>query len=154
LSITAEPEKLKPRAMDLTKEYPRSPRETLAGYIIAPRALDKCRAKLNGTEGEYLFDFFMDRQFFEFTGIKAKDFTAFVATGATDEEVADWITKNSQIQDPLEIVKWNNKLRYTTPKEMPDRFQLFMEDYITLNLPRNRPVYFIFDIFDIEEGRL
>jgi len=44
-------------AKDLTKEYPRSPRETLAGYLIAARTLDKCRAVLAGTAGEYHFNF-------------------------------------------------------------------------------------------------
>ncbi len=43
-------------AKDLTKEYPRSPRETLAGYVIAARMLDKCRAAISGTLGEYHFD--------------------------------------------------------------------------------------------------
>ena len=42
-------EHLKLLAMDLTREYPRSPRETLAGYVIAMRMLDKCRAVINGT---------------------------------------------------------------------------------------------------------
>jgi hypothetical protein len=37
-------------AKDLTKEYPRSPRDTLAGYVIAARMLDKCRAVLAGTK--------------------------------------------------------------------------------------------------------
>jgi len=32
-----ENEKLKLIAKDLTKDYPRSPRETLAGYVIAAR---------------------------------------------------------------------------------------------------------------------
>lgn len=35
---------LKLLAKDLTKDDPRSPRETLAGYVIAARTLDKCRA--------------------------------------------------------------------------------------------------------------
>jgi hypothetical protein len=39
-------------AKDLTKDYPRSPRETLSGYVIAARTLDKCRAALAGTVGE------------------------------------------------------------------------------------------------------
>ncbi len=39
-------------AKDLTKEYPRSPRETLAGYVLAARVLDKCRAAIAGTLGE------------------------------------------------------------------------------------------------------
>jgi hypothetical protein len=37
-------EKLKLLTRDLRddKQFPRSPRETLAGYVIAARALDKC----------------------------------------------------------------------------------------------------------------
>ncbi len=50
-----ENEKLKLIAKDLTKDYPRSPRETLAGYVIAARMLDKCRAVIAGTAGEYRF---------------------------------------------------------------------------------------------------
>ena len=46
-------EKLQLLAPDLTKNFPRSPRETLAGYVIAARAVDKCRAVLAGTAGEY-----------------------------------------------------------------------------------------------------
>ena len=39
-------QKLKLLALDLTKPkiFPRSPRETLGGYVLAGRTLDKCRA--------------------------------------------------------------------------------------------------------------
>lgn len=46
-------EKLKLLAKDLTKEFPRSPREMLGGYVLAARAADKCRAVLAGTAGDY-----------------------------------------------------------------------------------------------------
>jgi uncharacterized protein DUF5069 len=48
-------EKVKLLAPDLRngKQFPRSPRATLAGYVLAPRAVDKCRAVLVGWEGEY-----------------------------------------------------------------------------------------------------
>ncbi|MFV1994189.1 MAG: DUF5069 domain-containing protein, partial [Verrucomicrobiales bacterium] len=36
-------------ALDLRSAFPRSPRATLAGYVIAGRTLDKCRAELAGT---------------------------------------------------------------------------------------------------------
>ncbi len=41
--------------MDLTKDYPRSPREQLDGIMILPRAIDKARAQLEGKLGEYLY---------------------------------------------------------------------------------------------------
>ena len=141
-------------ALDLSKEPPRSPRETLGGYVIAARVLDKCRAHLNGTPGEYDFDCFMDNLFFDFTGIRAEDFKTFVATGASDEAVGEWIREHARQKEKVDIVKWNNRLRYSTPKDMPDRFQMFMEDYVAEHVPQHRPVYHVFDIFDLEEGRL
>lgn len=39
-------EKVRPLAKDLTKTYPRSPREMLGGYVIGARCADKCRAFL------------------------------------------------------------------------------------------------------------
>lgn len=146
-------EKLKLLAKDLSKSVPRSARETLGGYVIAARTLDKCRAVLAGTEGEYHFDCPLDNFFFGFAEIKGDDFKAFVATGATDGEVAEWIQQNAKQREREEIVLWNNDLRYKRISELPTELQVFMEDYIPGNLPTHRPVYFLFDVYDLEEGR-
>lgn len=147
-------EKLKLLAKDLGRVAPRSARETLAGYVIAARTLDKCRAVLAGTEDEYHFDCPLDKFFFDFTGIEGDDFKAFVATGASDDEVAAWIGKNARQSEREEIVLWNNDLRYKRISELPAGLQMFMEDYIPENLPKHRPVYYLFDVYDLEEGRL
>ncbi len=152
-TVELSPE-LKTLARDLSKEPPRSPRETLGGYVIAARVLDKCRAFLNNTLGEYDFDCFMDNLFFGFAGIQAEAFKNFVATGASDEEVGAWIQANATQKDRMEVVKWNNHARAMTPKLLPDNVQLFMEGYIAQNVPKHRPIYHVFDIFDLEEGRL
>src|SRR3712207_2669692 len=39
--------------MDLTQTVPRSPYEVLGGIVFLPRAIDKMRAHLSGTKGEY-----------------------------------------------------------------------------------------------------
>src|ERR1700746_1978004 len=83
-------------AKDLTKDYPRSPRETFGGYVIAARTLDKCRATLAGTAGEYHFDCPLDNFFFAFAEISAEDFKKFVATGADDTQVAKWIEETAK----------------------------------------------------------
>ena len=46
-------EKMKLLTRDLRdgKEFPRSPRQTLAGYVLAARAVDKCRAVLAAGKG-------------------------------------------------------------------------------------------------------
>jgi hypothetical protein len=154
MSTITVSEKLKKLAKDLNKDFPRSPRETIGGYVLAGRALDKCRADLNGTVGEYHFNCPLDQVFFNFTGINADEFKAYVATGASDDEVGEWVKNHAKQTERIEVVKWNNDLRYKTLREMDDRLQLFMEDYIQENLPKGRVVYYYFDIYDIEEKRL
>lgn len=141
-------------ALDLTKTFPRSPRATLAGYVIAGRTLDKCRAAIAGTNAEYHFDCPLDNQFLGFAEIKAEDFKNFVATGADDEAVAAWIQKNAKPRDRQEIIKWNNKLRYTRPCDMPIELQEFLEGYIPKYIPAGKIVNNWFDVYDIEEKRI
>ena len=154
MTLKIKKEKISKLAKDLTKEYPRSPRETLGGYVIATRTLDKCRAYLNGTLGEYDFNCMVDRRFFNFTVINVIEFMEFVATGADDEEVAKWIEENALPREKIEIVKWNNKMREERISELPDVNQLFMEKYIPKYLPINKPVEKLLDVFDVEEGRV
>lgn len=141
-------------ALDLTTQFPRSPRFVLGGYIVAARALDKCRAVVAGTNGEYHFDCPLDNFFFEFTEIKSEDFQAFVETGADDDAVAKWIQENAKEHTTEEIVIWNNSLRYKRISEMPVELQVFIEGYIAEFIPADKIVYHWFDIYDIEEGRI
>ena len=147
-------DKLKLLAKDLTKEFPRSPRELLAGYVIAARAVDKCRAVLAGTAGEYHSGCPVDAMFLDFAGIPYENFREFVAAGATDAEIAEWIQKTAKPRSRLEIIRWNNDLRGKRMSELPDGIQEYMEDYIPKFIPRNRPVYVLFDVYDLEEQRI
>ena len=151
--MTAE-EKLKFLARDLKTEFPRSPRETLAGYVIAARAVDKCRAVLAGCGGEYHSGCPVDAMFLDFAEIPYEKFRDFVGTGATDAEVADWIEKTARKRPRIEIIRWNNELRGKRLSELPDDVQEYMDDYIPGCVPRNRPVYVFFDVYDLEEQRI
>ncbi len=141
-------------APDLSTEYPRSPRETVGGYVVAGRTLDKCRASLADTLGEYHYDCPLDNLFFDFTGISAEDFRKQVATGASDEEMAAWIKEKSKVSEKIDVIKWNNDLRYKRISEMPDELQEFLEGYIAEFIPKDKIVYYWFDVYDIEEGRI
>lgn len=147
-------EKLNLLAKDLIKDFPRSPRETLGGYVVAARTLDKCRAVIAGKAGEYHYNCPLDNQFLSFAGIDAGKFKEFVATGADDAEVAAWIEQNSKVKDRKEVITWNNKMRSTRPCDMPMELQEFLEGYIPKFVPRNRPVYVWFDVYDLEEERI
>jgi len=39
--------------MDLTKDFPRSPYDMMAGIVMLPRTIDKCKATIEGKSGEY-----------------------------------------------------------------------------------------------------
>ena len=149
-------ERVKLLAPDLRdgKQYPRSPRETLAGYVLAARALDKCRAVLAGTQGEYHSNCPLDKRWLKFAEIEYDEFKAFVATGATDDEVAAWITDHARKRPRTEIISWNNRERDLRLSDLPPETQEYLEDYIPKFVPRNRPVYRWFDVYDLEEERL
>ncbi len=140
-------------AKDLRKEYPRSPHETLAGYVIAARMLDKCRALVNSTNGEYHFDCPLDGFFLNFAGISSLAFKQLVESGDNDKNVAAWITEQSHHSEDT-IKLWNLKMRQTRITELPIQLQLFLEGYIRESIPENRRVYTWFDVYDIEEGRI
>jgi hypothetical protein len=113
-------------ALDLARCAPRSARVQLGAYgAIAARALDKCRAEIAGCAGSYHYNCPLDRAFFNFTGIEAVDFKAFVGTGASDEEVADWIAKKSQVQDSRLIARWNRRFRIN-----PRNWLLDLDDWL------------------------
>ena len=106
-------EKVKLLACDLRngKEFPRSPRETLGGYVLAARALDKCRAVLAGWQGEYHSNCPLDQTWLKFAEIDYAAYRSFVATGATDDEVSAWVGEQAKKRSRAEVIVWNNQLR-------------------------------------------
>ena len=114
------------RAPDLTKTSPRSPRAPLGAYkVVAARALDKCRAELAATSGSYHFNCPIDQAFFRFTQIDPERFKSFVATGASDQEVADWIAKESKIRDKARLAVWTFLFQLN-----PANFLLDLDDWL------------------------
>jgi hypothetical protein len=150
------PEDLADLALDLTQDYPRSPRALFAGYVLVGRVLDKCRATLNGTEGEYEYGCSLDRVFFEFAGLDVEAFRELVGTGATDDEVAAWIHENAKVHSPADIAAWNFTLKCRRISELPPDRQAWVQEYLLANVKPEiqERVIFNFDLLDAEEGRL
>ena len=155
MSTTALHPNVKKLAPDLTKGFPSSPHAMLGGYILAKRCVDKCRADLAGTAGEYHFDCPLDNIFLGFAGLKGADLRTFVATGADDEAVGKWIQEHATKRPRIEIIKWNNSWRYKRLSETDDGMQEFMEDYIPQNVPGAviHHIRYLFDVYDAEEKR-
>ena len=92
----------------LTQRPPRSPRVRLGGYVILARILDKGRAELAGTAGEYKYNNPMDRHWFRFTGITPEDLKAELATGKGDGEILAWINEHApHKREAWEIQQWS-----------------------------------------------
>ncbi len=146
--------KVKKLAKDLRKDFPRSPRTKLAGYVLAARCLDKCRAEVCGSQGEYHYACPLDHQFLDFAGIDPEDFKNAVAEGRSDEEMENWICEHAKTGSREDVIRWNNKLRDLRLSEMDMDLQIFLEGYIDECIPKGRVVYHWFDVYDIEEKRL
>jgi hypothetical protein len=148
-------EKVKQLAKDLRSGFPRSPREKLGGYVIAARCVDKCRAFLLGINGDYNYwPCSLAGQWFTFSGITPDQLKDAVATGATDDDLAQWIVEHSTVKDGDEILKWNNRMRDMRLSDMTLQAQQYLEKYIPEFVPNHRPVYVWFDVYDLEEKRL
>ena len=152
---SADADLLRPMAKDLRQAPPHSPRAKLGGYVIAARSLDKCRASLLDLNGEYHYHpCSLAAHLWEFTGIDHEKFRAFVATGAGDEQVAAWLQSHSRVQEPGEIIAWNNRMRDKRVSELSAEAQAYLEDYIPQVVSNPAQVKVFFDVFDAEEGRL
>ncbi|MBV8172657.1 MAG: DUF5069 domain-containing protein [Candidatus Eremiobacteraeota bacterium] len=136
--------------MDLTKNFPRSPREKVGGIAMFPRTIDKARAKLAGTLGEYIYDCSMDRQLFETIGCDAEQFLSAVRVSSTDAEVLDLLV---QARIPDDTLKAHNQRIDQWHPNTPEGWDHFKDDL--KRIANNHPkVKSRTDLIDFEEGRL
>jgi hypothetical protein len=138
--------------MDLSKTFPRSMRFKMEGYVHLARMIDKCRATLAGTEGEYIYPCPMDERLMEFAGITAEQFTAAVKADPTDEGVATWFRQVAKPHEPAELEEWNQKLLLRGPSsaESMERFKKY-RDAVD---PSRADLTAWSDLQDLEEGRI
>ena len=96
--------------MDLRTTFPRSMRVRLEGYVHLARMIDKCRAVLAGTEGEYIYPCPMDDRLMAFAGITAAQFTAAVKQHLSDEGVIQWFRGMATPHPQAELEEWNRMM--------------------------------------------
>lgn len=138
--------------MDLRTNFPRSMKFRLAGYAHLARMIDKCRAVLAGTEGEYIYPCPMDERLMEFAGITSEQFTASVKANATDEGVVKWLKQTAQPHQPAELEEWNQQLLARGPSspESAARFKKYLADID----PSRTDLTAWSDLQDLEEERV
>ena len=121
-------------ARDLTKQAPHSPRERLAGFAIASRAVDKCRASLAGTLGEYSYDCPLDKMLFSFKGITGEQFKTAVQASTNYEDVGVWLQANGTAKTPAEVKAWSDEAEASSLMKNPEKRSYFIESCAALGL--------------------
>ena len=138
------------KALNLTTRPPRSPRVRLGGYTILPRLLDKARATLAGTNGDYIYDTPNDGHFFRFTGIAPDALMEQVKTGGGDWDMLLWLNANAPLKrTPLEISQWSDWTETVAFNDVEMR-EWFTEQIKRLN-PAREDLRGTFDYLDLDD---
>ena len=119
---------------DLTKQAPHSPRDRNAGFVIASRTTDKCRASMAGKLGEYHYDCPLDNMLFSFKGINGDQFKAAVKASKNYEDVGAWLLANGTAKTPAEIKTWSDDLETGSMMNNSEKRAYFVENCSKLGL--------------------
>ncbi|MEQ1793950.1 MAG: DUF5069 domain-containing protein [Nitrospira sp.] len=137
--------------MDLRKHYPRSMRAKLEGYVHLARMIDKCRAVLACTAGEYIYPCPMDERLLSYVEITSDQFTAAVQSNPDDDGVAAWFRQTSKQHSSPELEDWNQQLLLRGPSS-PESLEKFKK-YRDAVDPSRTDLTAWSDLQDLEEGR-
>lgn len=136
-------------ARNLTLEAPRSPRSRLGGYVIMARMIDKGRATINGTNGEYHFDCPVDNMLFGFKGVEGQEVRQVLASGASDEDVLTWVNQHGTPRTDAEIKAWSAGTEAGRPYDDPEKREWFTGECSRVGLDPARAT--LFDYLDTDD---
>src|SRR5260370_31047228 len=115
-------------APDLTKRPPRSARCRLGGYAILPRMLDKGRATIVGSNGEFNYDCPLDQHLIGFVGLDSQALLEQLRSGKGDGGILEWINANAkQKRSPWEIEQWSDYMSRRGPDSDAETLSFFAE---------------------------
>ncbi len=137
-------------ALDLTTRPPRSPRVRLGGLVILPRMLDKGRAAIAGTIGDYHYDCPLDGYVKEFLDFDADGLKEQLAAGAGDGEALEWVLANSKNKrSAVEIAAWSEYIERTTHGDLGMRG--FIHETHGNLAPDRKDIHTLFDLLDLDD---
>jgi len=113
-------------APDLTQRPPRSPRCRLGGFVVLPRMLDKGRATLAGTNGQFSYNASFDQHIINFLGFDPAALLEQLAAGRGDSEILEWLKANAHhLPVPWEIEQWSDYMVRRTPDSDAETLYFF-----------------------------
>ena len=136
--------------------YPRSPRETMCGWMHLPRFVDKIRLHAAGRlHPDYQNNFCkgFDGLWLETAGVEAAQFVAMVKSTITDGEVCDWVLRNVKKPESVKTAHRERMLNY--PKkddtEMQARLKMRKEQ---AGFSHRGDIQTFVDFIDADEKRI
>lgn len=136
--------------------YPRSPRETMCGWMHLPRYIDKIRLYLvNRLHADYQPNFGkgFDDAWLKAAGVNHEAFIEIVRGSVCDGQVADWVAKNVMVSADDKQSHAANMLDYPKARDqaMNDRLIQRKEQ---AGLSHRREITTFVDFIDADEGRI
>lgn len=136
----------------------RSPRETLGGYVILPRLIDKVRLHARGTlPTEYHPQLLapepaLDGRFLAFTGLDAGKLRAAILSSHDDAAVLSWVERHGTPRTDAEKTAWAEAIDAYRPNA--ERAARRAQNYPTVAARFDVGGMSVFDVIDLDEGRI
>jgi hypothetical protein len=133
--------------MDLTKDFPRSPYDMMGGMVMVPRTFDKCKATIEGTNGEYHYGCPMDEKVFGFLGVSVEEFKKKVEELGDEDKFEEWV---GELKPKEEKYEFNNKMRHDDGSDNEEKKNWLEEQKKALGKEAS---FTFFDNLDADEKR-
>jgi len=132
--------------------FPRSGRDLVGGAAYLGRAIDKVRADLAGTVGEYIAACPQSRRVYDLYGVGTDQFREAVRTSATDEDFLHSLTSIApKHPDEAEVARFNADMLTAGPGEAGPAW--FKETLAEIGKADRTDIRTFVDLQDLEEGR-
>lgn len=135
--------------------YPRSPRETMDGWVYLPRFVDKIRLHLaDKLHPDYQENFTsgFDGAWLKAAGVSAQKFIEVVKESVTDGQVCDWVRQNVKKSDAEKTAFRNHILnRGTEDDQIRARLKMRKEQ---AGLSHRDDIKVFVDFIDADEKRI
>jgi hypothetical protein len=134
----------------------RSPRETLGGYVILPRLIDKVRLRAQGKlPPEYIGNLLkpgltLDGRLLTFTGLDPEELRRSILAAKTDEEILTWVERHAKPHTDDDKRRWIAEIEAYRPN--PEIAQWRREVYKDLATRVDPATLNLFDLIDMDEG--
>lgn len=136
----------------------RSPRDTLGGYVILPRLIDKVRLHATGRlPPEYFPQLLggegtLDWRFLTFTGLDPEALRDAILAAPDDAAVLAWVERHATAHTDAEKRAWAQAIATYRPD--PERARRRAQRYPGVAARFDVATLSLFDLIDLDEGRI